>query len=511
MSEGILVTGSEAAGGKSLTRALSVVLLAAGVFLLLQDGWRFVGAALVLLALVALVGGEGVAAARRAARRWVVDTGSGLRWIGGPAEISVEDRQVTAVRLAHRRKYAAGLHKYTARDFDVWIEGRPAPLRMRNRIAVGVSDPLGAMIGRVCDDLKQRAAAGLADGQPLAGDQWSLRPAELTLQRGKSLVSVPFWQIDKVDLFDKKLCIWCKGEDLPAARIDPASCNAPVLHSLLSEWVAHQREIAVLQAGADGPAEPATAPSVGSDLGRVLFQRRKWKMAVYLGFAAALLAGLGLAAGADTWIAGGIFLAAAAAVAFTAWGWSRFILRCHERGIYRRWGTRELSIPYADITMFTYSATRRFVKGGYAGTQFSLKCTAPRGTIAYSATVNSPDQELDNLRDHIAKGIAARMLRYFSEGNAVGWTANMAFLPAGLQFRRAAALGLGRKPPELLPYDQIRGVNIQAGVFYLWNRTEPKPIISQPVSTPNFFPGYYMIWQLLQKLRAGEENSGGER
>ena len=61
--------------------------------------------------------GRSGSAARVAARRWVVDTGSGLRSIGEPAEISVEDRQVTAVRLAYRHKYAAGIRKHTTGDF----------------------------------------------------------------------------------------------------------------------------------------------------------------------------------------------------------------------------------------------------------------------------------------------------------------------------------------------------------------------------------------------------------
>ena len=204
-----------------------------------QEQWWLGGGLVAAVAVAVLVAGEVWAAARVAARRWVVNTGSGLRWIGEPAEISVEDRQVTAVRLAYRHKYAAGIRKHTTRDFEVWIEGRSQPLRMSNRIAVGLSDPLAAAINRICNDLKERAAAGLASGQPLTGDDWSLRPAELTLRQGRTLVAVPFREIDKVGLFDDKLCIWCKGQDEPAARIAPGSRNAPVLGALLGEWVAH--------------------------------------------------------------------------------------------------------------------------------------------------------------------------------------------------------------------------------------------------------------------------------
>ena len=45
---------------------------------------------------------------------------------------------------------------------------------MTNRIAAGAADPLAGLIARVVDDLKQRTAAGLADGAMLEGDGWRL-------------------------------------------------------------------------------------------------------------------------------------------------------------------------------------------------------------------------------------------------------------------------------------------------------------------------------------------------
>lgn len=510
MSEGILVSGSEAAWGKWLTRGAAAVLLLPAAYLIFQDHGLIAGLLLVVAAVATLIAGEVLAAARLAARRWVVDTRSGLRWIGEPSELRVEDRQVTAVRLAYRRKYAAGIRKHTVRDFDVWVEDRSAPLRMTNRIAVGTADPLGAMIQRICNDLKERAAAGLASGQPLTGDSWSLLPAELTIGQGRTLRAVPFLEIDKVGLFDDKLCIWCKGEDEPAARIAPASRNAPVLAALLGEWVAHQQKNTVAQSLPGGKADPAAVPPGGSGLGKVLFERRKKRMAMYLSLGAfiVLLMGFGLASEKGTRLAGWALMAGFPALVYAAWGWFHFIFRCHERGLYRKWGRRELRIPYTDITQFTYSATRHFHNGAYAGTQFSMKCVAPQGSVGYSAMLNTPDEELDKLRDHIAKVIAGRMFAQLKEGRPVAWTADMSFLPQGLQFRRAAALGLGSKPPEVLPYDQIRAANLKAGVFYLWNQTDSRPVLSKPVSTPNFFPGYFVIAALGQQSPLGGAEAG---
>ena len=364
--------------------------------------------------------------------------------------------------------------------------------------------------------MKERAAAGLASGQPLTGDDWSLRPAELTLRQGRTLVAVPFREIDKVGLFDDKLCIWCKGQDEPAARIAPGSRNAPVLgaHCWANGWrtvrrLRPRKSRPTARRGRPRPRRKARAWA------RLIFERRKRKMAVYLGLAALIvfLPGFGLIVSGDNriacGIAGGLVMVVFAGLVYAAWGWSRFILRCHERGLYRKWGRSELRFPYTEITQFTYSATRHFHNGAYTGTRFSLKCTAPQGTIGYSAMINSPDAELDNLRDFIAKIIAARMIGQLRAGDRVEWTTDMTFSREGLVFRRAATFGFGRKPLELLPYNQIRGVDMQAGFFYLWNQTEPKPIITKPVSTPNFFPGFYVILSVLQGSPA--DGASGEQ
>jgi hypothetical protein len=492
MAEGILVAGSDSQGIKWFTRCAAAVLFLLAVGLIMFDTLQGVGLVVASAAMVLLVVGEVLVRSQMAARRWVVDTGSGLRWTGGPSEVQVEDTQVIAVRMAYRRKHAAGILKHVDRDFQVWTQGEDEPLRMKNRIDAGMSDPLAAMIDRICNDLKARAAAGLADGQPLSGNDWSLQAAELTIRQGRALQTVPFAEIDKVGQFDDRLCIWRRGSDEPVARIDPASKNAPILSMLLNEWTTHQQEKSIAEIRPDRTAEPADDPS---KLGRLLFERRKRRMAVYLciGALIAFWIGLVVLSGAQVDLVGVSLMAGAAAMAFASWGSFLFVFRCHEQGLYRKWGKWDLRVPYSEMTEFSYSAMRHFHNGAYAGTRFTMKFVAPRGTIRYSAMINTPDEELENLRDHIAKVIAGRMLCQLKEGRPVAWTPDMTFLPEGLQFRRTKAFGIANQPPQVIPFDQIRGVDMKQGVFYLWSRTAPKPIIFKPISTPNFFPGFFVI------------------
>src|SRR5271157_5246766 len=138
-----------------------------------------------------------------------------------------------------------------------------------------------------------------------------------------------------------------------------------------------------------------------------------------------------------------------------------------------------------------------FYKGTYIGTRLGLTFRAPRGTIRYSAKVQNMDADLDELRDHIAKMIAARMIGDLRAGRSVPWMNDVVFLPQGLQFRRSKMLGLASGPVEVLPYEQIRGANLNAGVFCLYSKAETKPVISRPVGSANFFPGYFIVLALL--------------
>ena len=500
MAAGIPVNYQETGWLKHFFRLLGVLALMGGVALaaFAPDG-GLPGVIVIAAAVLVLAVNEVRFARQKAAQRWVIDTGSGFRWLGGPTEVEVQDSQVVAVRVKRTSKFSAGILKGTVRRFEVWTAGSDKPMCMTNRTVVNGADPLAALMARVIEDLKQRTAAGLACGAVLEGDGWNLAAMHLSVARGRNVENLPFAEIDKAAVFDGKICFWRRGQDEPAARIRPDSKNAAVLLSLTSEWIEHQRE------GAGGQSEAASG---GSGMGRLLFERRR-NDGFWLGL---LFAVLGGAAGAillcdrDTVPLGMALLAAAAASLILGAIFGRCLFRCYELGLTRRRGRGEFRLLYQEIAEFTYNATRMFYKGVYTGTQLSLTFRAHRGTVRYRAKVQNLDADLNELRDHIAKLIASRMLCQLRSGGAVPWMSDVVFLPQGLQFRRSRMLGLASGPPEILPYGQIRGVNLNEGAFSLYGDAEAKPLISKPVGSPNFFPGYYAV-VALQKLAQNIPNS----
>jgi hypothetical protein len=363
---------------------------------------------------------------------------------------------------------------------------------MKNRLVVGAADPLGGMIDRVLDNLKSRTAAALASGATLAGEGWSLSGRELTVREGRSERVLPFVQIDHIGMFGGKLCLWRQGQEEPAARINPHSINAPVLGLLLSQWVQGKESAA---APGDG------AEAGGTSFGRVLFERRN-RAAMRLSALMAVAAGLVgtiFCIMPEARLVGVFVLLLALLAAFGAWYFRGSVFRCHERGVCRKSGRREKRLAYADVTDFAYSATRMFYEGVYTGTQLSMTLKSPQRTIRYSSSVRNPDEDLDELRDHIARVVGGRMVGAVQEGRSAAFGKDMVLTPQGVQFRRSGFMG--RKPPELLPYREIRGWDIKDGFFFLWNQTEPKPVARQQTSTANFFPGFFALIELWEAAR----------
>ena len=245
---------------------------------------------------------------------------------------------------------------------------------MTNRIAVNAADPLAGLIARVIEDLKQRTAAGLAGGAMLEGDGWRLAAMQLSVVRGRSVETLPFAEIDKVAVFDGKICLWRRGQDEPAAKIKPDSKNASVLASLLTEWIEHQRE-------ASG-GQPEAIPGA-SGMGRLLFERRR-NEGFWLGIVAAAVSG---ATGAAMLFdrnalpfVGVVLLLAAVASLLLGLLFGRYRFRCNELGLTRRRGRDEVRLLYDEIAEFTYAATRMFYKGAIRGRQLSLTFRAPRAS-----------------------------------------------------------------------------------------------------------------------------------
>ncbi len=418
-------------------------------------------------------------------RRWVQDSGNGFVVTDSEGIRQFNDDQIESIALYSDKIYSGGEMKALRRFFLVWVAGDANPIIMENKIPVGGQDPLDAMINRILDSHVARAEAAINRGLSVAGDGWSLDTANLTLGHSSMGQAVSLSEITAIDIFGNQLCIWRRGQDEAFARFPLSSRNAHVLDTLLSKRLAERGQ---------QPASDTTG------LGRILFERKPQAGMIAALWFFALLVGMGgvvmFAVVPDVGIiAGPIMIGVGALLVLAAIATQKANFRCHERGVFQSGMMSEKQLLYADVGSFSYGATRHYYNGVYTGTQLIMQFQPADGSggrpISYNTTVRTDDADLDALRDHISQVIAARMADDLSKWGQVAWTPNLTFRTEGIEFRPAG--WFGRKEPELLPWEQLAGFDIEQGVFHLWRAGQDKSIVQEQVSVANFFPGFFLL------------------
>ncbi len=152
----------------------------------------------------------------------------------------------------------------------------------------------------------------------------------------------------------------------------------------------------------------------------------------------------------------------------------------------------------------TFRATRMYYNGAYTGTlqEIGLKTDEPGSKPlvfkhshrekAGLATGYRDATPLNHLCDVLTGLIARRMAERLGRGESVAWTPAMQISKRGVAVvsRAGAVDEIGR--------DRIARVDVERGIFRLWEVGSEKPRVQVPVGGPNFFPGYAIVLQHLQ-------------
>jgi hypothetical protein len=446
-------------------------------------------------------------------RRWITPTDDGFVLTDRTGEHHFADETITGLGTWAEVVYSRGVAKSHRRTGSLIAAGagREVTIPFRYDFPLNQPDPLGALLDRVYAKLVATAAAErLPGGGRLCGDGWALDRNQLTVADTGIAVRVP--DIAAVDVIDGRVCVWTRGDAQPVVRIPAASPNAIVLRQVLAELIP--------------PEDLASEPADG--LGRVIFERDEsirgprlvgWAA---LQIAAVVLGGWfvfsGLHDGAVVQILVGAVMLLSAAIGAVALRDTRLgVFRCHTRGVARVNRAGVTALGYDEIGSFTYSATRVYDDGSYAGTHLMLFFEPLDGLdrmpVGYQATVHSTDAELDRLREFITRVLAGHMLRRLQAGQPVRWTPNLVFRPEGLEVGGAGPFRGSDRAGNLVPYGQLAGHDITDGVFRLAAHGWTTWVAQEDYSQPNFLPGYELLMLLQsapQTPPAGSAPAAGE-
>lgn len=440
-----------------------------------------------------------VASARRRQHLEVTPDGFRIHELGKVTEYL--DDEVEALSIQVRRNSTYGVIKSITNKIQLWLslEQGSVCLPLVYTYQVKNEDPLAEFTNRLLHALFEDWRGLLAEEKSLVGDNWELTYDELRGKIGRKPATITRDELEAVDVFGDCLCVWRHGQEAPVIRIPLRGKHVHLLWLLLQDLIAAR------------PQRADRQDTSSKSLGRLLFERGPStgeRVIGCLGTMIFLL--LGLALFAVHWMAGVAALVLITGLGYLATNMVTRVLRCHEFGISLNSVFNVRMLRYEEVAIFTFAAMRHIVNGIYAGTtlRMSLVPLPEHGlrSITYSATRQDADLDLELLREHIAQVISGRMLREYADGQPVSWTSNLTFVPNALEYRADGIFG--KRPPIRIPLSAIEGINTDQGMFYIWTKDKANAIVSQAVSAPNFFPGYYLLLTLFQRLKPDEVDPG---
>ena len=424
-------------------------------------------------------------------RQWVDDTDDGFTLYGVNDERDYLDEDVTSLAYGSKVVLANGTPTGVTRMFRLWMANETKPIDMRTFVAVGTTDPLQPLIDRLINKHVANGQAELKKGGQIVGQDWQLDQKTFHHKQGSVAVS----ELSACGVYEDRVCLWQTNEDNAFCRIPVDSQNAIVLLRIVAKLL---------------EGRPESQPEGDRDgLGRVLFERKAgYLIEILLGLLTAVLFGGGLATWRETpavmiisVIAG---LLTAGLVCFRTRSF-----RCQQRGVCLKTAVGENALRYAEIESFTYAATRHFHNGAYTGTSIALKfrptVESEAKAVNYSTMVKGSDADLDELRDFISGVIASRLKQQILNGSSIHWVAKSKFTPRGLSYTPTSFFG--KKEAEFMPYADFHGHSFKDGTLYIFRKKGQNAILSAPTNSDNFFPGFYLLLNLVANANSTAESN----
>ena len=476
--------------------ALFVAIVAGlgGLTLLLFEFWAGVAVLLPVAAIAGVVALVRYLDISRN-RRWVTPKDDGLTLEDPRGTFDFDDDMISDLGTWSKVRYSNGEPSGMSRKCHLVVRAGELSTTFAFEYQFGLNqnDPLGEFLDRNLERLFEKAWADWTAGRAIEGDGWVLDREGLTHGAGPKQQTLAVHELAAADIVDGTVSVWAVGQAMPAVKVAAGTPNALILGRLLSKK---------LEERGKKDEDPADG------LGRVIFERdhsTSIGTVVVVGVVAVLmmfLSGVVLVSDIEKTqrilVALGLLVVPPGIVAAVYLTRVK-ILRCHTHGVCYITSLKERKLLYKDVRVFTFGATRHYTNGAYTGTAIAL--TFEPGSedvgdkIAYSATIQKMDEELDNLRDFVSRVIAQHMLKRLKDNRPVTWTDGLRFLPEGLEVQPSGFFG--KKDKWLLPYGEIAGTDLQQGVFYLFQTGRNKSVYEVPVSAANFFPGFLLLNALL--------------
>jgi hypothetical protein len=175
------------------------------------------------------------------------------------------------------------------------------------------------------------------------------------------------------------------------------------------------------------------------------------------------------------------------------------VLRFYERGLTEQLPLKALRpIPYEDVEHMKWRAARPAV-----GVAVNVELLAAGRRIDFHAHVDTGGRfhrQLDSLRDHIARYVAARAQRQIRASQSFAWGqqrgASVRLRQEGIAYRPVGFLGAGDE--RLIPWGTPLDFAVRRGSFAAFPAGGTQALFSLACESPDFYPGFVLFTSMAQ-------------
>jgi hypothetical protein len=358
-------------------------------------------------------------------------------------------------------------------------------------IPPGQADPLFDLIDRVVRGMGARAVAGAESGSRIEGAGWHFDRHGLHVHSGPGRGVYKPDELTLVAVHDQKMCVWRGITRDAILRVPDHTVNAHALGQVVWHFVEKRPDKA--------------DPIPGDPLGRLLFERRGrdavlgWFM---FGFAAALSVLYVPMAANNAPLAGYIAFTGLILLLGVPGVWlilraSYLRLAFHQGGVAQP--GRGRSLLYTEVERMTWHTNMILLE--------PLPGVA-RPPIRFSTIGIQDDVDLIAMRDHTASVIAQRWGQELATG-PVRWTKRLRLMPGGIEYTPAGFFG--DSEAVTAPYHLTSYYVLQLHMD-LFVTGAPTPVVQQPLTEANFWPGLKLLdWIYADIRRQYEEQQKSGR
>ena len=364
---------------------------------------------------------------------------------------------------------------------------------------------LRSICDQVTQTLAQRELEKLKGGQEISSGDWAIAGDYLRIKQLKENkdLNIRLNEISAIRAVGGEQRIWVKGMPKHVAALPDKSKDALILSEVLAYFVDLNSNLATQHEQTEDNCLVAESEKRQVDSSQVLFEDEQEHASGLVMIVGSLVAGIGLAT--VVYLCSGNLMGAqliglaicgfglAVSIAAILAGETANRSFCiFSNAVSDERGGKVTRLEFDQLDSFSRKVTHVYQNGMYSGTNQDIVFKTSTEQIKYRTS--TIDVQFDKMMDRISEAIGLKLASELAEAESVAWTAKGRIRKEGLELMVRNGLS---KSMKLIRWDEIAAIDFKSGTASICVVGEKKAAAKLKCEEENFFPGLFLVQQLL--------------